>query len=231
MRIRTGGPESAAVLLSLLDGAVDWLAARGRTDQWGPVPWSRRPGAVERAERVTAEHLVRIAWPGGGGGAGGNGEDGNGEDGNGEDGNGAGGSGAGGSGAGGSGAGGSGAGGSGGGGPLGICVLADRAPAGLPAAGEPELFVRWLVTGPAHRGAGVGAALIADARRLARERGADLLRVDCYAGGDGGLVARYERLGFTRTTAFTEDRPTGPWPGQLLELRVHPGRRADPLTD
>ncbi|WP_282202255.1 GNAT family N-acetyltransferase [Kitasatospora fiedleri] len=194
MRIRTGGPESAAVLLSLLDGAVDWLAARGRTDQWGPVPWSRRPGAVERAERVTAEHLVRIAWPDGGSGDG----------------------------AGGSGDGGAYrvAGGSGEGGPLGICVLADRAPAGLPAAGEPELFVRWLVTDPAHRGAGVGAALIADARRLARERGVGLLRVDCYAGGDGRLVAQYERLGFTRTAAFTEDRPTGPWPGQLLELRT-----------
>ncbi|MFK0190195.1 GNAT family N-acetyltransferase [Kitasatospora sp. NPDC090308] len=206
MRIRTGGPESAAVLLSLLDGAVAWLAARGRTDQWGPVPWSRRPGAVERAGRVTAEHLVRIAWPDDGGGGQGGGGGGGGDGGDGES-------------------------GGGGGGPLGICVLADRAPAGLPAAGEPELFVRWLVTDPAHRGAGVGAALVADARRLARERGAGLLRVDCYAGGDGGLVAQYERLGFTRTAAFTEDRPTGPWPGQLLELRVHPGRRAGPPAD
>ncbi|MFC8720720.1 GNAT family N-acetyltransferase [Kitasatospora sp. NPDC057198] len=104
--------------------------------------------------------------------------------------------------------------------PLGICVLADRAPDHLPPAGEPELFVRWLVTDPAHRGAGVGAALVAEARRRARAQGIGLLRVDCYAGGDGRLVAQYERLGFTRTAAFTEDRLTGPWPGRLLEQRT-----------
>ncbi|WP_081952074.1 GNAT family N-acetyltransferase [Kitasatospora phosalacinea] len=172
MRIRTGGPDSAPLLLDLLDGAVAWLADRGLTGQWGTVPWSRRPGAAERAARVTAENLVLVAEPAPGGA------------------------------------------------PLGICVLADRAPEGLPPAGEPELFVRWLVTDPAHRGAGVGAALVAEARRRARERGAGLLRVDCYAGGDGRLVARYERLGFTRTVSFTEDRPTGPWPGQLLEQRT-----------
>ncbi|MFE1317199.1 GNAT family N-acetyltransferase [Kitasatospora phosalacinea] len=182
MRIRTGGPGSDTVLLALLDGAVAWLAAQGRTDQWGPTPWSRRPGAAERAARVTAENLVLIAEPEPGAGtAPGPGPT---------------------------------------GAPLGICVLADRAPDHLPPAGEPELFVRWLVTDPAHRGAGVGAALVSEARRRARGRGIGLLRVDCYAGGGGRLVAQYERLGFTRTAAFTEDRPTGPWPGQLLELRT-----------
>ncbi|MFB7945037.1 GNAT family N-acetyltransferase [Kitasatospora phosalacinea] len=192
MRIRTGGPGSDAVLLDLLDGAVAWLAAQGRTDQWGPTPWSRRPGAAERAARVTAENLVLLAEPepepetGPGAGP----ETGSGP-----------------------GPGPAGA-------PLGICVLADRAPDHLPPAGEPELFVRWLVTDPAHRGAGIGAALVAEARRRARGRGVGLLRVDCYAGGGGRLVAQYERLGFTRTASFTEDRPTGPWPGQLLELRT-----------
>ncbi|GLW55281.1 GNAT family N-acetyltransferase [Kitasatospora phosalacinea] len=186
MHIRTGGPGSDAVLLNLLDGAVAWLTARGRTDQWGTEPWSRRPGAAERAARVTAENLVLIAEaepePGAEPGA----DPGPGPD----------------------------------GAPLGICVLADRAPEHLPPAGEPELFVRWLVTDPAHRGAGIGAALVAEARRRARGRGVGLLRVDCYAGGGGRLVAQYERLGFTRTASFTEDRPTGPWPGQLLELRT-----------
>ncbi|RKE20663.1 GNAT family N-acetyltransferase [Streptomyces sp. TLI_171] len=172
MRIRTGGPESAAVLLALLDGAVAWLAAQGRTGQWGPEPWSRRPGAADRAERVTRENLVRIAEPDDGGD------------------------------------------------PIGICVLADRAPGNVPPAGEPELFVRWLVTDRAYRGTGVGAALVADAAQQARTRGAGLLRVDCYAGGDGGLVAQYERLGFTRTATFVDDRPAGPWPGQVLARRT-----------
>ncbi|QKW21133.1 GNAT family N-acetyltransferase [Kitasatospora sp. NA04385] len=176
MHVRTGGPDSAPLLLGLLDAAVARLAARGRTDQWGAQPWSQRPDAARRAARVTAENLVLVAEPERGGA------------------------------------------------PLGICVLADRAPGGLPPAGEPELFVRRTVTDPAHRGAGVGAALVAEARRRARERGIGLLRVDCYAGGDGRLAAQYERLGFTRTAAFTEDRPTGPWPGQLLELRT--GRRS-----
>lgn len=172
MHIRTGGPDSAQDLLALLDGAVAWLAARGRTGQWGTVPWSQRPESVARAERSCREQFVRIAEPDGGGA------------------------------------------------PLGICVMSRQAPAYAGTADRPELYVHWLVTDRAHRGSGVGAALVADARREARERGLGLLRVDCYAGGDGRLVEQYERLGFTRTTAFTVDRPDGPWPGQVLEQRV-----------
>ncbi|GAA2396714.1 hypothetical protein [Dactylosporangium salmoneum] len=44
-----------------------------------------------------------------------------------------------------------------------------------------------------------------------------LLRVDCYAGGDGALVRWYERQGFTATEAFTVTRDDGTeWPGQVL---------------
>ncbi|MFF8592380.1 GNAT family N-acetyltransferase [Streptomyces sp. NPDC015220] len=61
MKIRTGGPEDAADILVLLDSAVAWLAARGRTGQWGDQPWSTRPAAADRIRGYTRDHLVRIA--------------------------------------------------------------------------------------------------------------------------------------------------------------------------
>ncbi|RSS37560.1 GNAT family N-acetyltransferase, partial [Streptomyces sp. WAC05858] len=42
------------------------------------------------------------------------------------------------------------------------------------------------------------------------------LRVDCWAGGGGELVAFYERNGFTATDRFL----SGAWPGQVLARRV-----------
>ncbi len=44
----------------------------------------------------------------------------------------------------------------------------------------------------------------------------ELLRVDCYAGGGGELVAFYERSGFLPTDRFL----SGTWPGQVLARRV-----------
>ncbi|WP_445529077.1 GNAT family N-acetyltransferase [Streptomyces cyslabdanicus] len=61
MMIRTGGPEDAADILTLLDSAVVWLAAHGRTGQWGDQPWSARPAAVDRIQAYTRDYLVRIA--------------------------------------------------------------------------------------------------------------------------------------------------------------------------
>ncbi|MGA5703413.1 GNAT family N-acetyltransferase [Peterkaempfera bronchialis] len=61
MKIRTSGPDDAAVILSLLDGAVAWLASRGRTGQWGSDPWSTRPAAADRIQGYARDHLVRIA--------------------------------------------------------------------------------------------------------------------------------------------------------------------------
>ncbi|MGF1425213.1 GNAT family N-acetyltransferase [Kitasatospora sp. LaBMicrA B282] len=61
MKIRTGGPEDVPALLALLDGAVAWLAERGRTGQWGSEPWSSRPAAVERAEQYARDYLMRVA--------------------------------------------------------------------------------------------------------------------------------------------------------------------------
>ncbi|WBB64411.1 GNAT family N-acetyltransferase [Streptomyces sp. WMMC500] len=103
----------------------------------------------------------------------------------------------------------------------GVCVLADEPQEYVPAAGEPELYVRLLVTDRALRGAGVGAALVADARAEAVRRGVGLLRVDCFGGGDGALAAQYERLGFTPSGTFTVERPGRPvWPGRVLEIRL-----------
>lgn len=48
--------------------------------------------------------------------------------------------------------------------------------------------------------------------------GVPLLRVDCYAGDDGKLVAFYEANGFVRTATFIG--PDGIWPGQVLARRV-----------
>ena len=81
----------------------------------------------------------------------------------------------------------------------------------VPAAEVPELYVQVLLTAASHRGRGVGAALIEHAARLARERGAAQLRVDCWAGVDA-LPAAYEGLGFTRTGSFDVNG----WPGAIL---------------
>ncbi|WP_433388691.1 N-acetyltransferase family protein [Micromonospora sp. KLBMP9576] len=91
----------------------------------------------------------------------------------------------------------------------------------VPPATEPELYVNLLITARDHAGAGIGARLLAHAAELARGRGLDLLRVDCYAGDDGALVRWYERQGFTATDPFTVERPgRDPWPGQVLVRRL-----------
>ncbi len=171
MKIRTGGPADAADIIALLDTAIAWLAAQGRTGQWGSRPWSVRPAAVQRVHDYARDHLVRIA-----------------EDAE--------------------------------GGTVGACVLAEVPPAYATPVAERELYVRNLVTDRARSGSGIGAALIADAVAEARRRGIGLLRVDCYAGDDRRLVGRYRELGFTETDAFEVEQPDGPWPGQILEIRI-----------
>ncbi|MET9673601.1 GNAT family N-acetyltransferase [Streptomyces sp. NPDC006482] len=83
-------------------------------------------------------------------------------------------------------------------------------------ADEPEVYVRLLATDARFHGHGVGAALLAHAVEETRRKGVSLLRVDCFAGSEGRLVAYYEGQGFTRTEEFT----VGDWPGQVLEQRV-----------
>lgn len=90
----------------------------------------------------------------------------------------------------------------------------------IPPAAEPELYVRLLVTDRAAKGSGIGTELLAHARSLAAELGVGLLRVDCFAGGDGALVRYYEKQGFTRAEEFTVDVKGTDWPGQVLNQRL-----------
>lgn len=75
-----------------------------------------------------------------------------------------------------------------------------------------ELYVRLVLTSRAEAGQSLGRLLIEHAVQLARERGAALLRVDCWAGAPR-LVAWYESCGFVRSHTFS----LGDWHGQLLE--------------
>jgi len=81
----------------------------------------------------------------------------------------------------------------------------------VPPADRPEVYVNVLLTASAWRGRGVGALLIEHAASVARERGAQRLRVDCWA-GVRELPAQYERLGFERVGSFD----VGNWPGAIL---------------
>ncbi|MER5744455.1 GNAT family N-acetyltransferase [Streptomyces sp. NPDC002225] len=102
--------------------------------------------------------------------------------------------------------------------PVGALVL-DTGPSPkmpIPPADEPELYIRLLVSDRAHAGLGIGAALLARAVAETRRAGVELLRVDCWAGGGGELVAYYERNGFTPTDRFL----SGTWPGQVLARRA-----------
>ncbi|MFJ2770761.1 GNAT family N-acetyltransferase [Streptomyces sp. NPDC087300] len=102
--------------------------------------------------------------------------------------------------------------------PVGALVLDSGPSPQLPIApaGEPELYVRLLVSDRRRAGLGIGAALLAHAEEEARRAGVALLRLDCWAGGGGELVAFYERNGFTPVDSFV----SGDWPGQVLAKRV-----------
>ncbi|WP_405450518.1 GNAT family N-acetyltransferase [Streptomyces erythrochromogenes] len=104
--------------------------------------------------------------------------------------------------------------------PVGAVVLDHGPGPQLPIApaGEPERYVRLLVSDRLHAGRGIGAALLAHAAEETRRAGVALLRVDCWAGGGGELVAFYERNGFAPTERFR----SGDWPGQVLARRVGP---------
>jgi GNAT superfamily N-acetyltransferase len=103
--------------------------------------------------------------------------------------------------------------------PVGALAVGEALPH-VPPATEPELYVRLLVTDRETKGSGVGSALLVLARSLAKEQGVGLLRLDCFAGGDGALVRYYERQGFTRAETFTERAGASEWQGQILVQRL-----------
>ncbi|WP_049562170.1 GNAT family N-acetyltransferase [Nonomuraea sp. SBT364] len=102
--------------------------------------------------------------------------------------------------------------------PVGAMVLHPGPSPEMPIApaGEPERYVRLLISDRRHAGRGIGATLLAHAADETRRAGVELLRVDCWAGGGGQLVAFYERNGFTPTEPFLY----GTWPGQVLARRL-----------
>jgi GNAT superfamily N-acetyltransferase len=78
-----------------------------------------------------------------------------------------------------------------------------------------ELYVRLVLTSRAEAGHSLGRLLIEKASELARQRGAELLRVDCWAGAPS-LVAWYESCGFSRSHLLR----VGDWQGQVLEKPI-----------
>jgi GNAT superfamily N-acetyltransferase len=168
LTIRPGGRDDVPAVLALLDGATEWLVARGRTDQWGTEPHSTNPRRVEQITAFADDDGG--LWIGELEGR-----------------------------------------------PVGALAVGAAMPY-VPPADEPELYLRLLVTDRATAGRNVGGELIEHAKKLTRDRGVGLLRVDCFAGGDGALVRYYEKQGFTRTETFTVGDTR--WPGQILAMRV-----------
>jgi len=103
--------------------------------------------------------------------------------------------------------------------PVGALSVGEALPYAPPAV-EPELYVQLLISDRSVAGSGVGAALLVHARERARQRGVRLLRLDCFAGGEGALVRYYERQGFTRAQTFSVALTGGDWPGQILIQRL-----------
>lgn len=95
-------------------------------------------------------------------------------------------------------------------------VTVGQASSYVQPATEPELYVKFLASDRASSGKGIGTLLLDQARKLAREAGVSVLRLDCYAGGSGGLVRYYESQGFKRMEAFEAKG----WPGQILIQRL-----------
>ncbi|MGW3077153.1 MULTISPECIES: GNAT family N-acetyltransferase [unclassified Kitasatospora] len=62
MKIRNGGSADVPDILSLLDGAVSWLTAQGRTGQWGDQPFSTIQARIDQVSSYAEEpFLIRLA--------------------------------------------------------------------------------------------------------------------------------------------------------------------------
>ena len=87
------------------------------------------------------------------------------------------------------------------------------APSYVPATTVPESYVVALVTSRTAEARGAGRVLLDHAVRDAAHRGVDQVRVDCFAGNGGRLVAFYESCGFAPVARFTVHDG---WVGQVL---------------
>ena len=52
MTLRTGSAADLPGVVRLMDRAVEWLVAQGRTGQWGDQPWSASQRRVERLRQM-----------------------------------------------------------------------------------------------------------------------------------------------------------------------------------
>lgn len=102
--------------------------------------------------------------------------------------------------------------------PAATLTLTDAPTPYVEPAEEPERYIHILASDRRFKGLGVGSALIERAVAETRAAGVALLRVDCYAGDDGRLVAYYEENGFSPTLKLSVGEED--WPGQVLERRV-----------
>jgi ribosomal protein S18 acetylase RimI-like enzyme len=93
------------------------------------------------------------------------------------------------------------------------------APRFIPPVDEPELFLEALVIDRRCAGLGVGGALLDRARAEAAEQGIKVLRLECWSGGDRGLVRYYERAGFVQTGEIKSQVMDG-WEGAILTQRL-----------
>lgn len=100
--------------------------------------------------------------------------------------------------------------------PTGALVTTETPAEYAPPVRERELYVHLLLVSRARAGEGIGSGLLDFAREQARERGIELVRVDCWSGGDGALIRYYEREGFTPTVRA----PVGDNEVQVFEARV-----------
>jgi GNAT superfamily N-acetyltransferase len=187
-----GTVDDGLAVLHLLDTAVKWLVSRDRIGQWGAAPFSENPRRAERLKEFATTGLglwLAIKVA-----------DGTPMDQN---------------------------------RPsnilpktmnreapgsiIGALAVSERMPYMTPVS-EPELYVRLLVTDRRWAGNEIGRRLLEHARDLTNGAGASLLRVGCYAGGDGNLVQYYESQGFKRFESLNLE---GDWPCQVLAQHLH----------
>jgi GNAT superfamily N-acetyltransferase len=90
-------------------------------------------------------------------------------------------------------------------------LAAGARPPYVPDSHIPELYVTLLLSARRLAGNGIGARLLELAGEIARDRGARVLRVDCWADSPA-LVKYYERQGFVRDGRFD----LRGWRGQVL---------------
>jgi ribosomal protein S18 acetylase RimI-like enzyme len=94
-------------------------------------------------------------------------------------------------------------------------LAAGASPPYVPSIPTRELYVWLLLTARRLSGNRIGSRLLELAGEIAREREAEIIRVDCWADSPA-LVRYYERHGFGREGRFDLDG----WRGQILSRRL-----------